>query len=62
MSLGEAYMQEIHEVLKSHLLDTRVTPVGTPSSSGASNNTCMQSFLPRTIEYIQSPLSHLKPS
>ena len=54
-AVGEAYMQEIREVLKSALLDTRVTPVGTPSSSSASDSTYIQICVPRTFEYIERP-------
>ena len=60
--VGEAYMQEIHKVLKSQLLDTRVTLVGTPSSSSASYNTYIQSCIPHTSEYIRIPLGYQKPS
>jgi hypothetical protein len=35
-------MQELQVVLKHTLLATLVTPVGTPSSGSASNNTCIQ--------------------
>jgi hypothetical protein len=38
-TVGEAYMQELQVVLKRTLLDTLVTPVGTPSSGSASDNT-----------------------
>jgi hypothetical protein len=40
--VGEAYMQELQVVLKRTLLATLVTPVGTPSSGSASDNTCIQ--------------------
>jgi hypothetical protein len=38
-------MQEIQEVFKLTLLDTLVTPVGTPSSGSALDNTCIQTSL-----------------
>jgi hypothetical protein len=41
-TVGEAYTQEIQEVFKLTLLDTLVTPVGTPSSGSTSDNTCIQ--------------------
>ena len=47
---------------KSHLLDTVVTPIGTPSSSSTSNYTCIWSCLPHTFEYIESHPDHLKPT
>jgi hypothetical protein len=40
--VGEAYTQELQVVLKRTLLATLVTPVGTPSSGSASDNTCIQ--------------------
>jgi hypothetical protein len=38
----KAYTQEIQVVLKRMLLETLVTPVGTPSSGSASDNTCIR--------------------
>ena len=40
--IKEAQMQEIQVVLKCVLLAILVTPVGTPSSGSASDNTCIQ--------------------
>ena len=60
--VGEAYMQKIHEIFKLPLLDTRVTPIGTPLSSSTSNNTYIWICLPNTFEYIGNPLGLLKPS
>jgi hypothetical protein len=54
--VGEAYMQEIQEVLKLTLLDTLVTPVGTPSSGSASNNTCIQTGLGILKPSIDQPI------
>jgi hypothetical protein len=38
----EAYMQELQVVLKRTLLVTLISPVGTPLSGSASENTCIQ--------------------
>ena len=37
-------------------------PCWYPSSSSAFDNTYIQSYLPCTSKYIESPLGHLKPS
>jgi hypothetical protein len=38
----DSYTLEIQVVLKTHMLATLVTLVGTPSSGSASDNTCIQ--------------------
>jgi hypothetical protein len=38
----EAYMQELQVVLERTVFATLVTPIGTPSSGSASNNTCIR--------------------
>jgi hypothetical protein len=58
----EAYMQEIQEVFKLTLLDTLVTPVGTPSSGSASDNTVYGLALPSTSGISGAPLGILKPA
>jgi hypothetical protein len=40
-AVRKEYMQEIQDFCKLTLLDTRVTPVGTPSSGSALDNTCI---------------------
>jgi hypothetical protein len=54
----EAYTQEIQEVLKLTLLDTLVTPVGTPSSGSASDNTCIWTCASTYLWYIGRPPSY----
>jgi hypothetical protein len=57
---------DIHEIRRLELflalLELSITLVGTHSSSIALNNTWTQISLPRTFEYIRSPLSILKPT
>ena len=61
--VGEAYKQEIHEVLMSPLLDTHVTPIGTPSSSSTLDNTYAWNHTSTYLwVYQESPLGHMKPS
>jgi hypothetical protein len=50
------YKKKIQVVSPSWSLDTLVTFVNTPSSSTASNNTCIRNCLPDTLGYIRSPL------
>jgi hypothetical protein len=50
-AVREAYMQKIQEVFNLTLLDTLVTPIGTPSSGSALDNT-----------YIWTGLVILKPT
>jgi hypothetical protein len=57
--VGEAYMQELQVVLKSTLLATLVTLVGTPLSGSASDNTCIQIDLDILNPSIDKPIGHL---
>jgi hypothetical protein len=45
--------------LSAHLLATLVTPVGTPSSGSASDNTCIQIDLDLLKPSIDKPIGHL---
>jgi hypothetical protein len=45
--------------LSTHLLATLVTPVGTPSSGSASENTCIQIDLDLLNPSIDKPIGHL---
>jgi hypothetical protein len=54
--VGEAYTQELQVVLKHTLLATLVTPVGTPSSGSASDNTCIQINLDILKPSIDKPI------
>ena len=56
--VGEAYMQEIHKVLKSPLLDTCVTLVAIHLNSNTSDNTCAQNLTSTYLwVYWESPRS-----
>jgi hypothetical protein len=57
--VGEAYTQELQVVLKLTLLATLVTPVGTPSSGSASDNTCIQIGLDILNPSIDKSIGHL---
>jgi hypothetical protein len=52
-------MQELQVVLKRTLLATLVTPVGTPSSGSASDNTCIQIDLDILKPSIDKPIGRL---
>jgi hypothetical protein len=55
----EAYTQELQVVLKHTLLATLVTPVGTPSSGSASDNTCIQIDLDILKPSVDKPIIRL---
>jgi hypothetical protein len=57
--VGEAYTQEIQEVFKLTLLDTLVTPVGTPSSGSTLDNTCIWTGLGILKPVVDQPIDHL---
>ena len=56
--VGGTYSQEIQEVLNLTLLETLVTPVGTPSSGSASDNTCIWNCASTYLWYIRRPHSY----
>jgi hypothetical protein len=57
--LRDSYTQEIQVVLKRTLLATLVTPVGTPSSGSASDNTCVRINLDYLKPSLDKPIGHL---
>jgi len=52
-------MQELQVVLKCTLLASLVTPVGTPLSGSASENTCIQIILDLLKPSIDKPITRL---
>jgi hypothetical protein len=57
--VGEAYMHKLQVVFKRTLLATFVTPVGTPSSGSASDNTCIQIDLDILKLFVDKPMDRL---
>jgi hypothetical protein len=56
--LRDSYTRKYKWFLSAHLLATLVTPIGTPSSGSASDNTCVRIGLDFLKPSLDKPISH----